>query len=118
MSEARLFVPQEALESWVSEGRAEFGGESLTFEGQRFHVTNGVRFVAEVAGGRDELGLVGRVKSQEQLSALSAEHAGTSVVLGDDAYQVVEGYLLSPAHDEVDPTIDPYPQLISLFARP
>jgi hypothetical protein len=115
MPNARVFVPQEALESWLTEGRALLVRDTLTVEDQLFHVTGAVRFVAEVAGGGDELGLVGRVKSREQLAVLGAEHSGESVLLRDNAYHVVEGYLLSPV---VEGKLDLYPRILSLFARP
>lgn len=96
MPQTRVFVPQDAVESWLSEGRAEFTQDMLTLDGHGFRVSAAVRFVAEVTGGVDSARLVGRVKSREQLVALSAEHTAQSVVLGDNAYDVIEGYLLSP----------------------
>lgn len=47
--------------------------------------------------------MCGKVKSVEDVTALSGEVAGGSVVLGDNAYEVVEGFLadLSSATDGV-----------------
>ncbi|MDB4972381.1 MAG: hypothetical protein JWN48_722 [Myxococcaceae bacterium] len=95
MPQARVFVPQDAVESWLSEGRADLTHDTLTFDGQLFRVAGAVRFLSEVSGSPDAARLVGRIKSREQLEALSAEHSGASVVLGDNAYEVAEGYLLS-----------------------
>ncbi|MEY4513388.1 MAG: hypothetical protein RLZZ450_5510 [Pseudomonadota bacterium] len=115
MPQARVFVPQDAVESWLTDGRADLTRDTLTFEGVAFRVSGAVRFLAEVAGGGDEPRLVGRIKTRDQLLALSAEHSGESVLLGDNAYQVSEGYLLAPeSADE--------PDLVSrihkLFSRP
>jgi hypothetical protein len=116
MPNARLFVPQEVLESWLTNGRAELARDTLLLDGQRFQVANAVRFLAEVAGGGDGLALAGRVKTQAQLQQLAAEHSGESVIVGDNAYQVLEGYTLAPELEGASG--DAYPQLVKLFARP
>lgn len=115
MPQARVFVPLQQLEDWLSDGRAELTGDVLTMGGQRFAVGSGVRFLAEVAGGADELSLVGRVKSADQLISMEAEHAGDSVVLGDNAYQVLEGYVLAP---EDHGPASSYPRIVQLFSDP
>ena len=96
MPQARVFVPQQQLEDWLAAGSAELSGDVFTMGGQSFSIASAVHFVAEVAGGGDELALVGRVKSSDQLVSMEAEQTGDSVVLGDNAYQVIEGYVLAP----------------------
>ena len=113
MAQTRVFVPQDAVEAWLTEGRAEFAQDMLTLDGHVFRVSAAVRFVAEVTGGADAARLVGRVKSRQQLVALSAEHTAQCVVLGDNAYDVIEGYLLSPQLAAV--TSDLLPLLQKLF---
>ena len=102
MSENRVFFPQEALDDWLDEGRVQLVGDELTTtpEGRRLRVESALRFVAEVGGGADPLGLVGKVKTLEQVQALSGEHCADSVIIGDCAYQVIEGFL-----GEVLPTV-------------
>lgn len=117
MPQARVFVPQDAVESWLTDGRAELDRDTLTFEGVAFRVSGAVRFLAEVAGGADELRLVGKVKSVEQLRQLAAEHSGESVLLGDNAYQVAEGYLLAPELESARGP-DLISRLHKLFSRP
>lgn len=80
----------------MADGRAHMTGDSMFIDGNRFELTSAVRFVSEVAGGGDETGLVGRVKSVEQLGELGGEHAAGSVILGDNAYEVIEGFLATP----------------------
>jgi len=115
MSQARVFVPQEALESWLTSGRAVLAGDTLALDEQRFAVAGAVRVLAEVAGGGDACSLVGRVQTSAQLEALGAEHSGTTVLLGDDAYQVIEGYALCPLAPMGS---DPYGEVVRLFTRP
>lgn len=94
MRENRLFVPQNMLDQWLSEARVEVEGEVMVTkpEGQRFTLTTAVLFKAEVTGAEDPHGLVGKVKDLEQIAALGGEHYADSVILGDNAYQVTEGF--------------------------
>lgn len=95
MSENRLFFPREALDAWLEQGRVVLVGDELstTPEGRHLRVESAVRFMSEVALGSDPHDLVGKVKTIEQVQALGGEHVADSVILGDCAYQVVEGFL-------------------------
>jgi hypothetical protein len=95
MSENRVFFPQEALDEWLEHGRVLLVGDELTTtpEGRRLRVESALRFVAEVAAGADPHDLVGKVKTLEQVQALGGEHCADSVIIGDCAYQVVEGFV-------------------------
>jgi hypothetical protein len=117
MSLARVFVPQEALESWVAEGRAQLMGENLVLEGVAFQLAGAVRFTAEVAGGGDSEDLVGRVKTLVQIEELGGEHVSASVVLGDNAYEVIDGFLAEPEAIESQRAIS-NERLLKLFATP
>jgi hypothetical protein len=98
MAANRVFFPQQALDEWLEQGRAALVGDELTVapEGRRFQLASALRFVAEVAENSDPHDLVGKVKTLEQVSAIGGEHCADSVVLGDNAYQVVEGFLGEP----------------------
>jgi hypothetical protein len=95
MGSCRLFLSQNALDSWITEGRAAIDGEELTDKrtGQKFRLITGVRFLSEVSGQADDAGLVGKVKDVDQLGQLKAEHLHDSVVLGEHAYAVQEGFV-------------------------
>ena len=95
MAANRVFFPQEALDAWLAEERVSLEGDLLTLleRGQRFKLGGAVRFLAEVADGGDAPGLVGKVKTVEQIAELGAEHAAGSVVLGDNAYEIAEGFV-------------------------
>lgn len=95
MAACRLFISQEALDEWLTEGRAKVDGEELTDTklNQKFRLITGVRFLKEVTGGPEGEPLVGKVKDAEQLEALKAELMSGSVILGDNAYEVQEGFV-------------------------
>jgi hypothetical protein len=101
MTPNRVFFPQEALDGWIEEGRIALVGDELTAsaEGRRFQLESAVRFLSEVTTGEDPNGLVGKVKTVEQIAAIGAEHSQGSVIMGDHAYEVVDGFLgtLMPA---------------------
>ncbi|MDH5676324.1 MAG: hypothetical protein OEZ06_29660 [Myxococcales bacterium] len=95
MAANRLFLPQDTLDRWIEKQRITLAGEEMVLHpnGERFRLVTGVRFVAEVSGEPDTYDLVGKCKSADELSALGGEHYADSVILGDNAYQVVEGFL-------------------------
>jgi hypothetical protein len=115
MVPSRLFIAHEALEAWVSEGRAEINSEDLTDRetGRRFKLREGVRFLEEVTGAGDPANLVGKVKDLEQVTAMGGEHMADSVILGENAYRVQSGFVGHPEHVEavevVAPRVTPPP---------
>jgi len=98
MRRNRVFLPQDALDRWLEEGRVEVDGEIMTMkpELQRFRLKSAVRFVDEVGGAGDAAKLLGKVKDLEQITEFGGEHYADSVLLGDAAYQVVEGFVGEP----------------------
>lgn len=93
----RVFFPQHALETWVEEGKARLVGETLAIPGgHRLELQGALRFTAELTESGDPHGLVGKVKTLEDVEALQGEHSSDSVVIGDEAYEVVEGFLATP----------------------
>ena len=115
MSQARVFVPQHTMESWLASERATLVEDTLRYEEHTFRAEPAVRFLAEVAGGVDALGLLGRVKSRAQLEVYTPEHSPGAVLIGENAYEVVDGYALSLLTDNPR---DPYPELSKLLAKP
>ena len=95
---ARLFVSQELLDQWAVDGKIELSGSQLKIlsEDRTFALTPGVRFLT-LAAGEDRPALLGKVKSEEQLAAIGAELYMSSVLLGEDAYDVQGGFLADVA---------------------
>jgi hypothetical protein len=95
MGANRAFVAQEALDLWLADGRVSLEGETLRLlpEGIELRLSSAVCFKSEVAGGGDAEALVGKVKTLEDVAALAGEHVTGSVVLGDNAYEVVDGFV-------------------------
>lgn len=95
MGTNRVFFPQEALDTWVVDERVMVEDDILTLkpEGRRFKLQSAVRFVTEVGGGGDARQLVGKVKTRQQLAELGGELCANSVLLDEDAYDVIEGFL-------------------------
>ena len=98
MAKNRIFFPQGALDAWLMEGHVELTGEELTMkaEGRKYRITEAVRILAEVTGLADPYDIVGKVKSKGYLFELGAEVLDTSMVLGDNAYDVAPGFMGMP----------------------
>jgi hypothetical protein len=94
----RVFFPQTALDAWLSDGSVDLRGDELTIvaEGRRYKLTEAVRIVAEVTGGDDVHDLVGRVKSKESLDEKGAEILESSMIVGENAYDIVPGWIGLP----------------------
>lgn len=97
----RLFVSQAKLDQWLSDGMVDVEGETMTTkpDGNRFELRTAVLFREELTGTGDPHTLVGKVKDLEQISSIGGEYAAGSVILGDNAYEVVDGFVGAPVHD-------------------
>ncbi len=96
----------------MTDGRVEVDGEVMTLlpDRQRFRLKTAVHFIEELAGG-DPAELIGKVKNVDQLIEMGGEHVADSVIYGDSAYRVIEGFLGEPIWDEhaTPPSGDPVP---------
>jgi len=115
MAANRLFLPQNVVDTWLAEGRVRLMGDELKLEpqGHVLHLTSALHFKSEVAGGPDEHELVGKVKAMDAVAALSGEHCADSVVLGDNAYEVEEGFLAEPTSGVTADDNDQQPDAIT-----
>jgi hypothetical protein len=95
MGPNRVFFPQDSLDQWIGEGRVDLVGNELVIraENRRYRVVEAVRILSEVTGSPDVHELVGKVKSLSFLGELGAEILGTSMVLGENAYEVMPGFM-------------------------
>lgn len=91
----RAFFSQDLVGRWLAAGHITLEGEVLTCvpDGPAFRLTTALHFIHEVASGDDAPRLCGKVKTLAAVEELSGEHAPGSVVLGDHAYEVVDGFL-------------------------
>lgn len=98
VAENRVFASNALLDRWVSAGSADLVGARLRARstGESYAVEEAVHITAEVSGGGDASGLVGRVRKVSELSSLGAEILDRSMVVGELAYDVVPGFLVSP----------------------
>lgn len=94
----RVFFPQLALDHWITEGTIDLQGTelSITKEARRYRLAEAAHILKEVTGATDVNELVGRVKSKQYLQELGAELLEDSLILGDNAYEVIPGFLGSP----------------------
>jgi hypothetical protein len=98
MNPPRLFVPQYVLDEWVVQGAAEVEGETLSTQHPRvtYGMKAALRFLRELTSSGDVEQWVGTVKTTEAVKSRGGEHYRDSVVLGETAYEVEEGFLCVP----------------------
>src|SRR5262249_12545762 len=94
----RVFFPEAVLEAWVGDSRIDIKGEDLRLidQGRRYRIIEAVRIPREVTGADDPHELLGRVKTRAFLTELGAEILESSLILGDNAYDVVQGFIGAP----------------------
>jgi hypothetical protein len=98
MNKNRVFFPQEALDRWLVNGEVELVQGLLTIktEKRRYRLVEAARVIAEVSGLPDPHEVMGKVKTVGFLSELGASLLGESMVIADNAYEIVPGWLGSP----------------------
>jgi hypothetical protein len=98
MGVTALFLPQDRIDIWERSGAVDFDGESLGIRGEAASVelVPAVRFIKELSGSEDPNDLVGVVKTIDEITDLGADHYRDSVLIGETAYEVVEGYIARP----------------------
>ncbi|HEX6272727.1 MAG TPA: hypothetical protein VFZ53_06805 [Polyangiaceae bacterium] len=98
MGKTRLFFPQVLVDRWVASGEAALSGSELTLrrEGTRYRLVDAVRVLGEVTGTPDRFDVSGKVKTVGFVTELGAEVLGDSMVLGDNAFDTVIGWLGTP----------------------
>lgn len=91
----RAFFSQDLVDRWMASGHVTLEGDVLACmpHGPSFRLSTALYFVSEVASGDDAPRLCGKVKTLTAVEELSGEHAPGSVVLGDHAYEVVDGFI-------------------------
>ncbi len=94
----RVFFPQSAVDQWGIDGKIDLVGNELILlaEGRRYKVEESVRIVTEVTGANDDRKIIGKVKPKRALEEIGAELLETSMILGDNAYDVVPGWTGTP----------------------
>lgn len=98
MAPNRVFFPQLPLNEWIAAGLIDFTGRELLIKAanRRYLTVEAAQIIQEVSGAEDIYDLVGRVKSVTFLTELGAEMLQNSMLLGDNAYEVIPGFLGSP----------------------
>lgn len=98
MARNRVFFPQAALDGWIADSLVELSGGELLIKGERrrYRIVEAVRVLHEVSGAADVYDLVGRVKTVNFLTELGAELLGSSMIIGDNAYDIVPGFMGAP----------------------
>ena len=91
----RVFFPQSAVDQWGIDGKIDLvvGELILLAEGRRYKVEEAIRIVTEVTGANDDRKIIGKVKPKRALDEIGAELLETSMILGDNAYDIVPGWM-------------------------
>jgi len=94
----RIFFPQSALDEWIADDRIELRGDELLIKGEdrRYKIIEAIRVLQEVTGAPDIYEVIGKVKTRAFMNELGAEILESSMIIGDNAYDVVQGFVGAP----------------------
>ncbi len=96
----RIFVSQTLVDAWITSGRTRLDGDLLRLPGEAGPVSlylSPAVHVERIDGHDvDPHGLVGTVRSGQELTNMGAELYDTSVILGECAYSARPGFLAIP----------------------
>lgn len=86
------------LDQCLVDGSIEVAGAEMTIlaENRKYRVAEAVHVMREVTGTPDGNDLVGKVKSKMFLEELGAELLEGSMIIGENAYDVIQGWLGVP----------------------
>ena len=92
------FVSQGQIDEWVGHGNADLNGDtvSLRLDRQYFaQMSPALYFTRIVSSPEDGRKLVGKALPIEKVSGMGVEVMQGSAIVGDDAYDVEEGFILN-----------------------
>lgn len=94
----RVFFPQSCLDQWGVEGKIEVTPSELVIlaEGRRYDIVEVVHVLREVTGSEDPHEILNKVKTKAGLQAMGAEIVESSMIIGDNAYDIVPGWAGTP----------------------
>lgn len=100
----RIFVSQTTIDTWVATEQVDLAGDVIAIRpsARRLRLSPASFFKSVAGGSRDGQGLVGKVKDDAAIAALGGEAYMTSVVVGEDAYDVEPGFLAREVDDPGD----------------
>jgi hypothetical protein len=105
----RVFFPQASLDQWGVDGKIELSANELILlaDGRAFKIIEAVHVVAEVTGANDGHKIIGKVKPKAALDEIGAEILENSMIIGDNAYDVVPGWMGTPTTAFADHLLSP-----------
>jgi hypothetical protein len=96
----RIYVSQAMVDAWLGAGRTRLDGDLLRLPAEAGAISlylNPAVHVERIDGTEvDSHGLVGTVRSTQELAQIGAELHDASVVLGEQAYTVRPGFVAVP----------------------
>jgi hypothetical protein len=105
----RVFFPQAFVDQWGVDGKVDLTANELILlvEGRTYKIDEAVYVVAEVTGANDDRKIVGKVKAKAGLEELGAEILENSMIIGDNAYDVVPGWMGTPTSTFAEHLLSP-----------
>lgn len=92
-----IFVSQEQMEKYLGDGVADISQQEVVLRLDRTYIgtfEEAYYFIRNVVNPNDPKDMMGRVFTKEEIKNLNADIMQNSVIIGDDAYDVEEGFII------------------------
>jgi len=97
MSKAKLFIMHEEIDKWLDSMDVDLQKDSISLPDLPgpLGMEPAIYFTRQVAGEEDTADLVGKIMPVSLLDEQGLEYFQNSVIAGDNAYEAVEGFIIS-----------------------
>ncbi|MCX7943390.1 MAG: hypothetical protein N2746_02640 [Deltaproteobacteria bacterium] len=92
-----IFISQEQMEKYVNDGVADINGNDIVLRLEKTYIGNleeAYYFLRNVVNPSDPRGMINRVFTKGEIKDLNADIMQNSVIIGEDVYDVEEGFVV------------------------
>jgi len=104
VKEAKIFITTDKLNEWLENYKGKVEGKVLSFEWLDYPVNLEEAFLFSnlVAGDDSEKSMIGKVKTLSDIEKSGIEVFQNSAIIGENAYEVKEGFIISFEEKKVE----------------
>jgi hypothetical protein len=106
----KIFISQDILDNLFEEEKADLDGNQLTIHSRKDQVYNlnpAYKFVSLLEGEKDEMSLIGKIYTNEELEKIGCDAYMDSAIINDIVYTVEQGFVGYPEGAEEKKATEP-----------
>ena len=95
----KIFISQDILDNLFAEEKADLEDNKLTIHSRKdlvYQLTAAYKFVAVLEGPGDEMGVLGKIYTDDELKKIGCDAYMDSAIIGEVVYTVEQGFIGHP----------------------